>query len=279
MKWFAKSYMGVILFILYVPIAVLILFSFNSGESTSVFEGLSLQWYKNLFLEKPELLEALLNSLLLALASAAVATVIGTLVAVGLSKMRSRAAKNAIMSVTNIPMMNPEIVTSISLMLLFVFISNHIFKSADVQLGFGTLLISHVTFNLPYVILSVSPKIQQLDKFLPEAAQDLGCTPLSSFFKVELPAIVPGIVSGLVMAFTLSLDDFVISHFVSSPDFKTLPLYIYTQTAHEVKFSMYALCTLLIFAILLLLIAVNVAGSIGERRARKKAGTHGMGGK
>ena len=269
MKWFAKSYMGVIFFILYVPIAVLILFSFNSGESTSVFEGLSFRWYANLFLEKPELLEALLNSLLLALASAAVATLIGTLVAVGLSKMRSRIAKNAITSVTNIPMMNPEIVTSISLMLLFVFISNHIFRNTDVQLGFGTLLISHVTFNLPYVILSVSPKIQQLDKFLPEAAQDLGCTPLSSFFKVELPNILPGIISGFIMAFTLSLDDFVISLFNGGDVFKTLPVLIYSYTKKPVKPDIYALFTILVMVILILLVLSNVVSRRGERKEKR----------
>lgn len=269
MKWFSRSYMAVVFFILYVPIAVLILFSFNSGDSTSVFEGLSFRWYKNLFLEKPELLEALGNSLLLALASAALATLIGTLVAVGLSKMRSRAAKNAINTVTNIPMMNPEIVTAISLMLLFVFISNHIFKSADVQLGFFTLLISHVTFNLPYVILSVSPKIRQLDKFLPEAAQDLGCTPLSSFFKVELPNILPGIISGFIMAFTLSLDDFVISLFNGGDIFKTLPVLIYSYTKKPVKPDIYALFTILVVVILLLLVLSNVVSRRGDGKEKR----------
>ena len=269
MKWFSRSYMAVVFFILYIPIAVLILFSFNSGDSTSVFEGLSFRWYKNLFLEKPELLEALGNSLLLALASAALATLIGTLVAVGLSKMRSRAAKNAINTVTNIPMMNPEIVTAISLMLLFVFISNHIFKSADVQLGFFTLLISHVTFNLPYVILSVSPKIRQLDKFLPEAAQDLGCTPLSSFFKVELPNILPGIISGFIMAFTLSLDDFVISLFNGGDIFKTLPVLIYSYTKKPVKPDIYALFTILVVVILLLLVLSNVVSRRGDGKEKR----------
>ena len=268
MKWFARSYMSVIFLILYVPILVLILFSFNSGESTSAFEGFSFKWYASLF-EKPELFEALKNSLLLALSSAAVATVIGTLVAVGLAKMRSRAAKGAINAVTNIPMMNPEIVTGISLMLLFVFISNHIFRTSDVQLGFGTLLIAHVTFNLPYVILSVSPKIRQLDKFLPEAAQDLGCTPLSSFFKVELPNILPGIVSGFIMAFTLSLDDFVISLFNGGDLFKTLPVLIYNYTKKPVKPDIYALFTILVIVILALLVLSNIAAAKGERKEKK----------
>lgn len=269
MKWFAKSYMGVIFFLLYLPILVLILFSFNSGDSTSAFEGFSFKWYAALF-EKPELLLALKNSLLLALSSAAVATVIGTLVAVGLAKMRSHFAKSAINAVTNIPMMNPEIVTGISLMLLFVFISNHIFRSPDVELGFGTLLIAHVTFNLPYVILSVSPKIRQLDKFLPEAAQDLGCTPLSSFFKVELPNILPGIASGFIMAFTLSLDDFVISLFNGGDVFKTLPVLIYNYTKKPVKPDIYALFTLLVLVILLLLVLSNVVAAKGERKEKKQ---------
>ena len=139
--------------------------------------------------------------------------------------------------------------------------------------GFGTMLIAHTTFSLPYVILSILPRFRQFDKSLREAAMDLGCTPTQSFFKVELPQILPGVLSGFLMAFTLSLDDFVISHFVSSPDFQTLPLYIYNQTAHEVKFSMYALCTLIIIAILALLLLVNFAGSIGDRTKRRKGAT------
>jgi spermidine/putrescine transport system permease protein len=142
---------------------------------------------------------------------------------------------------------------------------------ADV-LGKWTMLIAHTTFSLPYVILSVMPRFKQFDKTLREAALDLGCTPSQSFFKVEMPAILPGVFSGFVMAFTLSLDDFVISHFVSSPDFQTLPLYIYNQTAHNVKYSMYALCTLIIVTILLLLLTVNFAGSIGDRSKRRREG-------
>ena len=268
MKWFARSYMSIIYLILYVPIVVLILFSFNSGDSTSVFEGFSFRWYGELF-RKPELFEALKNSLLLAVCSAALATVIGTLAAVGLSKMRSRAAKTAIKSVTDIPMMNPEIVTAISLMLLFVFISNHVFGSVEVNLGFFTLLLAHTTFNLPYVLLSVSPKIRQMDKFLPEAAMDLGCTPIKSFFKVELPNIMPGVVSGFIMAFTLSLDDFVISLFNGGDVFKTLPVLIYNYTKKPVKPDIYALFTLLVIVILLLLVLSNVAAAKGERKEKK----------
>ncbi len=270
MKWFARSYMAIVFFVLYVPIAVMMLFSFNSGESTSSFEGFSLQWYISLFTEKPELLEALRNSLVLALSSAAIATVIGTLAAVALAKMRSRMAKSAISTVTNIPMMNPEIVTGISMMLFFVFVSRNVFKSETVDLGFFSLLIAHVTFNLPYVILSVSPKIRQMDKFLPEAAQDLGCTPISSFFKVELPNIMPGILSGFIMAFTLSLDDFVISLFNGGDLFKTLPVLIYSYTKKPVKPDIYALFSLIVIVIFLLLVLSNVVAAKGERKEKRK---------
>jgi spermidine/putrescine transport system permease protein len=177
--------------------------------------------------------------------------------------MRSKWIKGAVNTVTNIPMMNPDIVTGVSMMLLFVAVAGIL--GANDFFGFGTMLIAHVTFNLPYVILSVMPRFKALDVSLSEAAQDLGCTPSQAFFKVELPEIVPGIVSGLMLGFTMSLDDFVISHFVSSPDFQTLPLYVYNQTAHNVKFSMYALSALIVIAILIILLVVNFAGSVGKK--------------
>ena len=268
MKFLSKFYIGLIFLILYAPILVVILFSFNESGNLSEFSTFTLYWYEELFADE-EALDALKNSLILAVSSSVIATVIGTLAAFGISRAKNRYYRQTLESVANIPMMNPDIVTGVSMMLLFVGVGAAI-KVGD-TLGFWTMLIAHTTFNLPYVILQVLPKFRQMDKNLTEAALDLGCTPMQTFFRVELPSIMPGIVSGLMMSFTLSLDDFVISHFVSSPDFKTLPLYIYTQTAHEVKFSMYALCTLMILAILFLLIAVNVAGSMGERRALKKA--------
>lgn len=268
MKILSKCYIGLIFFLLYIPILVLIVFSFNESGSLSEFSGFSTVWYEELFRDEAAF-AALRNSLILAVSSAFIATVLGTFGALGLHRMKNKFLKKSIMTVTNVPMMNPDIVTGVSMMLLFVGVAAII--KAKTTLGFATMLIAHTTFNLPYVILQVLPKFRQMDKNLTEAALDLGCTPMQTFFRVELPSIMPGIISGLMMSFTLSLDDFVISHFVSSPDFKTLPLYIYTQTAHEVKFSMYALCTLMIFAILFLLIAVNVAGSMGERRALKKA--------
>ncbi len=268
MKFLSKFYIGLIFLILYAPILVVILFSFNESGNLSYFSTFTLYWYKELFADS-EALDALKNSLILAVTSSIIATVIGTLAAFGISRAKNRYYRQAMESVANIPMMNPDIVTGVSMMLLFVGVGAIV--GAKSTLGFWTMLIAHTTFNLPYVILQVLPKFRQMDKNLTEAALDLGCTPMQTFFRVELPSIMPGIVSGLMMSFTLSLDDFVISHFVSSPDFKTLPLYIYTQTAHEVKFSMYALCTLMIIAIMLLLIAVNVAGSMGERHALKKA--------
>ena len=267
-KFLQGGYIFLIFALLYAPIAVLIIFSFNEAGSLAEFTGFSLVWYKELFNDS-EALTALKNSLMLAILSSLIATVIGTFAALGLRYMRNKFLKTAITSVTNIPMMNPDIVTGVSMMLLFVAVMTII--GANDFMGFGTMLIAHTTFNLPYVLLSVMPRFNQLDKSLSEAAQDLGCTPARAFFKVELPEIVPGIVSGMMLGFTMSLDDFVISHFVSSPNFQTLPLYVYNQTVHNVKFSMYALCAIIVAAILTILLVVNFAGSIGVYKGKKKA--------
>ena len=267
MKALSKIYMWVIFALLYAPIIVLVLFSFNRAGSLNHFSSFSIYWYKELFRDTAAL-AALKNSLLLALSSALLATVIGTLAAFGISRMRSRYLRDAVNSLTNIPMMNPDIVTGVSMMLLFVAAMSVPFSPLK-KLGFLSMLIAHTTFNLPYVILSVLPRFKQMDTHLTEAALDLGCTPAKTFFRVELPLVMPGIISGLMLGFTLSLDDFVISHFVSSPDFQTLPLYVYNQTAHEVKYSMYALCALMVIVILLLLLAVNFAGEKGKKKAKK----------
>ena len=260
-KFLSWGYIVLIFALLYAPIAVLIVFSFNEGGSLSSFTGFSLTWYKELFNDEAAL-TALKNSLILAVSSSLLATVIGTFAALGLHHMKSKVAKGTVTSVTNIPMMNPDIVTGVSMMLLFVAVAGII--KANNFMGFGTMLIAHTTFNLPYVLLSVAPRFTQMDRSLSEAAQDLGCTPARAFFSVELPEIVPGIVSGLMLAFTMSLDDFVISHFVSSPTFQTLPLYVYNQTVHNVKFSMYALSALIVATILVILLVVNFAGSFGK---------------
>lgn len=263
MKFLSKFYIALIFLILYAPILVVVIFSFNRSGSLSHFSGFSLYWYKDLF-RNSEAITALKNSLLLAISSSFLATAIGTLAAFSIAHSKNKYYQNIMRSVSNIPMMNPDIVTGVSMMLLFVTVAGIL--NADNALGFWSMLLAHTTFNLPYVILSILPKFKQMDKHLIEAALDLGCTPTQTFFRVELPSILPGIISGLMMSFTLSLDDFVISHFVSSPDFKTLPLYIYNQTAHEVKFSMYALCTLMIVSILILLIAVNLAGNKKDKK-------------
>ncbi len=267
MKILSRSYMWVVFALLYAPILVLIVFSFNEGGSLSDYTGFSFRWYGELFRDSVAL-QSLKNSLLLAVGASALATVIGTFAALGLDRMRNRYLRGAVNAVTNIPMMNPDIVTGVSMMLLFVAVGGVI--GLENVLGKWTMLIAHTTFSLPYVILSVLPRFRQFDKSLREAAMDLGCTPAQSFFKVELPQILPGVISGFIMGFTLSLDDFVISHFVSSPDFQTLPLYIYNQTAHNVKYSMYALCTIIVVVILALLLLVNFAGGVGDRTKRRK---------
>lgn len=267
MKVLSKLYMGIIFFLLYVPIGVLVVFSFNESGNLAEFSGFTLDWYNELFNDS-EALSSLLNSVILAITSGALATVIGTFGALGLSKMRNRYVKGTVKALTNIPMMNPDIVTGVSMMLLFVAFATLI--KAQSVFGFWTMLIAHTTFSLPYVILSVMPRFKELDISLSEAAQDLGCTPSGAFFKVELPEIVPGIISGFMLSFTMSLDDFVISHFVSSPDFQTLPLYVYNQTAHNVKFSMYALCTLIVTVILAILLVVNFAGGAKKRKEVKR---------
>ena len=266
MKTLSKVYTALIFLILYAPIAVMVLFSFNASNSTGVFSGFSLYWYKELF-NDPATLSALKNTLILAVTSSCIATVIGTVAAVGISKLKNKYMYSAVMTVTNIPMMNPDIVTGISMMLLFVFVSAKL--GASQSLGFGTVLLAHITFNLPYVILSVMPKIRQMDKHLTEAAMDLGCTPFQAFCKVELPAILPGIISGAIMAFTLSLDDFVISYFTTGNGFETLPIRIYSMTKKRVTPDMYALSTLIFIAVLVLLILSNMAQGDGKKEVRR----------
>ena len=268
MKKTRNIYTALVFIFLYMPIFVLILYSFNSSNSTSTFEGFSLKWYRELFSDSATL-DALKNTLILAILSALISTVIGTMAAYGINKMQNKYVKGSVMSVTKIPMMNPEIVTGISMMLLFVFVG--VMLGGKSSLGFGTVLIAHVTFNLPYVILSVMPKFKQMDKSLPEAALDLGCTPIQSFFKVELPQILPGIISGLIMAFTLSLDDFVISYFTIGSGFETLPIRIYSMTKKRVTPDMYALSTLIFVSILILLLVSNLVSDKNKEKMSKQA--------
>ena len=228
---FSKLYIFLIFAFLYVPILIICVFSFNSSNSTGIMSGFSLKWYAELFRDEATL-KACSNTIVLAISSAVSATVIGTLAALGIDKMKKSWRRSMLMTVTDIPMMNPEIVTGVSMMLLFVFIGT-ILKINGV-LGFWTLFIAHVTFSLPYVILNILPKLKQINPNLAEAAQDLGCTPAKAIMKVILPSIKPGIISGFLMAFTLSLDDFIISYFVSGPKFQTLPIRIYSMTKKRV---------------------------------------------
>lgn len=253
--------------LLYAPLLIMVFFSFNSTESTGVFTGFSTKWYESLFEDADgSIKSALMYSITLAVISSLVATFIGTLAALGISKFKHKSVKNAITTVTNIPMVNPEIVTAVSIVLLF----SAIFAIFNLKIGdFASLLIAHITFNLPYVVLSVMPKIKQMDKSLTEAAMDLGCTPAKAFFKIELPQIMPGIFSGLIMAFTMSFDDFVISHFTAGT-IETLPLKIYSMTGKgSVTPDMYALSTFMMIAILAMLILSNLVQNKDERAKNK----------
>lgn len=265
----SKLYLAIVLLFLYLPIIMLMVLSFNVSNSTSVMSGFSIKWYIELFRDEATI-QAFYNTLILAVLSAITATFIGTLAAVGINKMKKGFVKTSLISVTNIPMMNPEIVTGVSMMLLFVFIGS-ILKINGI-LGFWTLFIAHVTFSLPYVILNIMPKLQQTDAHIAEAAQDLGCTRLQAFLKVVMPSIRPGIVAGFIMAFTLSLDDFIISYFVSGPKFQTLPIRIFSMTKKRVTPDMYALSTLIFVAILILLVLVNVFQSKTDENSSNKKG-------
>ncbi len=250
----AHIYTFLIFLFLYAPILVLIVFSFNDTEtgSRAVWGGFSLRWYKKLF-EDRLILEALRNTLLIAVVSAAVSTALGTMAAIGINSMK-RLPRRIMMNITNFPMVNPEIVTGVSLMLLFV---SAVKLFGGRSLGMGSLFAAHITFCLPYVILSVLPKLRQMDPNLYEAAQDLGCTPVKAFFKVVLPEIMPGIVTGLIMAFTLSIDDFVISYFTSGTT-QTLPIYIYAMTRKRISPEINALSTVLFAVVMVLLIIINI---------------------
>ncbi len=267
MKAASKVYTALIFAFLFAPIVVLLIFSFNEAKSLSVFSEFSFKWYRELFRDR-NTLQSVRNTLILAFSAMAISTVMGTAAAVGINRLRSRWYRMLMNTVTNIPMTNPDIITGISLMLMFVFVGR-LFGAAT-SLNFWTMLIAHVTFCIPYVILQVLPKLQQMDKALPEAAMDLGCTPLRAFFKVELPEIMPGIVTGAIMAFTLSLDDFVISYFTAGSGFETLPIRIYGMTKKTVTPKMYALATIIFFVTLSLLLLSNLADNEDSRKLKEE---------
>ena len=262
----ANAYLVLVFGFLYVPIAVLIAFSFNESKSRTVFTGFTFKWYQNLF-HNDMVLKSLGVSLGVAFAAACIATVVGTLAAIGISSMNKR-ARGAVMAVSYVPVVNPEIITGVSLMLLFVFV-----KNAGVQLEFGfvTLVLAHITFNIPYVILNVMPKLRQMDVSVYEAAQDLGCSPMQAFFKVVIPEIMPGILAGFLMAVTYSLDDFIISYFVTGPTSQTLPITIFSMTRRKVSPEINALSTIIFVVVLIVLLAVNLNDARRERENRVKA--------
>ena len=253
MKYVSRFYNFLVFAFLYSPIVVMIVYSFNGIKSRSVFEGFSLQWYKELF-NDAVIMKSLYISLIIAVLAAVISTVIGTLAAVGINSMKGF-KKKMYLSVNNIPMVNPEIVTAVSMMILFVFI---ISKSNSMEMGFGTLLISHITFCIPYVTLEVLPKIRGMDNNIYNAALDLGCPPAKAFLKVVIPQIKPGIVTGFIMAFTLSLDDFIISYFNSGSTVQTLSVTIFSMTKKPYSPKINALSTLLFVTILILLVTVNL---------------------
>lgn len=246
-KWFGRLYMVLVFVFLYAPVAVLIIFSFNAAKSRAVWGGFTLEWYSKLF-QNRDILKALQVTLIVALISALVSTLIATVTCLGLNAMR-RKWRQAIMTVTYIPNVSPDLVTGIALMLLFFFIR--------LPTGFATLLLAHIAFNIPYAILSISPKLRQLDRHLFEAALDLGARPREAIFKVILPEIMPGIVTALILTFTLSIDDFVISYFTAGNQISTLAITIYTMARKSVNPQINALSTLLFVVVLGLLLLVN----------------------
>ena len=251
---------------LYIPMVVLIIGSFNTGRDLANFQGFTLQQYAELF-KDDDLLRLLGNSLLVSILASGLATAFGTLAAVGIHSMKPKMRK-AVMSLTNIPMTNPDIVTGISLSLLFVFLGTQMLGQRE-SLNFWTLLIAHMTFNLPYVILNVMPKLQQMNPAQTDAAMDLGCTPVQAFFKVTLHEIMPGIIAGAIMAFTMSLDDFVISYFVTGSDFITLPVEIYSFTKKPIHPKIYAMFTLLFLLIAVLMLSMNLIQiSAGKKKTK-----------
>ena len=252
---------------LYIPMVVLIVASFNTGKDITKFEGFTLHQYAELFRDK-DLLRLLGNSVLIALLATGVSVAFGTVAAVGIHSLKPKMRK-VVMSLTNIPMTNPDIVTGVSLSLLFVFVGSGMLGQRE-SLNFWTLLLAHVTFGLPYVILNVMPKLQQMDGSLTDAAMDLGCTPAQAFFKVILHEILPGIVSGGIMTFTMSLDDFVISYFVTGSDFVTLPVEIYTYTKKPIQTKVYALVTLLFLLIFVLMVVMNLLQLRAGRKQETK---------
>lgn len=261
MKKISKIYLGLVLVFLYAPIAVLMVYSFNKSKSRAVWQGATLDWYRRLF-ENEAIMSALYTTLLCGLLAALIATVIGSMAAYGLGGRGKRKGGTLVLSIAYIPMLNAEIVTGVSLMLLFTFMK--------LELGFFTMLIAHITFCIPYVILAVLPKVRQLDWSLYDAAQDLGCTPWNSFWRVIFPELLPGIGTGFLLSLTMSIDDFIISFFTTGNGVSNLSISIYTMAKRGIKPEINALSTLMFVVILAILIIANI-GSMKKENEKKRS--------
>lgn len=276
-KAIQRIYLILVFSFMYVPIAVMAVFSFNESKSRTVFTGFTLDWYKNLF-QNEMILKSLAISVVVAFISAIIATVIGTMAAIGINNMK-RSTRSLVLNISYVPVINPEIITGVSLMLLFVvykdFANNFLTNlngSNDVALkvfGFSTLLIAHITFNLPYVIFNVMPKLRQMDIRMYEAALDLGCDPMQAFFKVVLPEIMPAVMSSFLICLTYSIDDFIISYFTCGT-LQTLPIAIYSMTRKKVSPEINALSTIMFVVILAIILFMNAADNRREKQGKQK---------
>lgn len=253
-EFIKRFYLGIVLFFLYLPIITMVVLSFNSSKSRARWGGFSFMWYKEM-IEDRYIMGALYNTLIIALISSLIATIIGLIAAIGIYNLK-KIPKSIMMSITNIPMVNADIVTGISLMMFFV--------AFGITLGFKTILLSHITFSIPYVILAILPKFRDMKQNIVDAALDLGATKRQAFFKVVLPEIMPGIVSGFLIAFTMSLDDFIITYFTKGAGMHTISTLVYSQTKRGINPSMYALSTIIFAAVLLMLVISNFVGRANE---------------
>ncbi len=264
-RFLSKVFLYIVLLFLYIPIFVLIVFSFNESKSRANFTGFSLKWYSKL-LHNEAILTSLLNTVIIALAAALLATVLGTAAAIGINNMK-KVSKTVVMNITYIPVVNPEIIMGVSLMLLFKGMQGII----NFQFGFVTLILSHIAFDVPYVIYNVLPKLRQMNPSLVEAARDLGCNERQAFFKVVIPEIMPGVFSGFLMSLTYSIDDFVISYFTSGSSVETLPITIYSMTRRKVSPEINAVSTIIFLAIIAVLIIKNYLENRSLRKSRDES--------
>lgn len=267
MKALSKTYFGLVMAFFYLPIAVLITYSFNASKSRTVWTGFTLRWYQDLF-RNEDILSALGTTLMVAAVASIAATILGTAAAIGIQNMNKR-MRSLVVNCTYLPIINPEIITGVSLMLLFVFLK--------LELGYTTLILAHITFDLPYVIFSVLPKLRQMDRHIYEAALDLGCSPTQALFKVVLPEILPGVVTGFLMAFTFSLDDFVISYFTHGATAQPLSVQIFSMTRRKVSPEINALSTVIFIVVLSVLLLTNLYDARQERKAKRLLQKSGKG--